>query len=383
MTGAVQRLRILADDLTGALDCAAAFGAGAPVHLGRPASPEAPGLDLVATATRDVPVADLPSLLAPCVPWLRGADLAFKKVDSLLRGNTFDEADHLARAAGLRGLAFAPAFPAQGRLTEGGQQWWVKADGTRTAVAASIREALAARGWRVETGATPPAPAMGDGLVAWVPDVRGDADMDAVAARAVDAGAGWLWCGSAGLAHALARRLPAARPAGSAAPASPASPDVRAAGDAGGPVMLVSASHHPVSREQWQVLRGSPRGGDCLHAEDPRTLARDARGYPPLVDLCASGRLSPGEAAQLLDAQARALAAHAPRPRVLVVVGGDTLLALCRHLGATGLTSQVPLDRPGWGCARMVGGRWDGLVCHTRSGAFGGPRDLLEVVGSV
>ena len=62
------RLRILADDLTGALDCAAAFGAGAPVHLGRPASPEAPGLDLVATATRDVPVADLPGLLAPCVP---------------------------------------------------------------------------------------------------------------------------------------------------------------------------------------------------------------------------------------------------------------------------------------------------------------------------
>jgi uncharacterized protein YgbK (DUF1537 family) len=109
----------------------------------------------------------------------------------------------------------------------------------------------------------------------------------------------------------------------------------------------------------------------------------DSVPYPALIDLSASQRIAPDQAAALLHIQTQAIAVHAPRPRTLVVVGGDTLLALCHALGATGLKSEVALDRPGWGCARMLGGRWDGLVCHTRSGAFGGPQDLLEVLASV
>lgn len=361
------RLRILADDLTGALDCAAAFGAGVPVHLARPASVEADGIDIVATATRDVPAAELPALLQPALAWLCGADVAFKKVDSLLRGNTFDEVDWLARHAPFRGLALVPAFPAQQRMTENGQQWWRQTDGTRTPVAASIRESLQARGWRVDTGPTPPD--LQQGAVAWVPDMLNDGALDAVAAFALQSGSDWLWCGSAGLAHALARHMPA----------RPQPTPVQAVG---GQVMLVSASHHAVSREQWRVLRAA-RGAECHAGEDPSSLHTDASHYARLIDLSATRHLQPEEAAALLHAQAQAIAAHAPRPRTLVVVGGDTLLALCHALGATGLQSEVALDRPGWGCARMLGGRWDGLVCHTRSGAFGGPQDLLEVLASV
>lgn len=360
------RLRILADDLTGALDCAAAFGAGVPVHLGRPASAEASGLDIVATATRDVPSAELPALLSPSLAWLRGAELAFKKVDSLLRGNTLDEVDWLARHGGFAGLALVPAFPAQQRVTEGGQQWWRQADGARTPVAASMVDGLHARGWRVVTTTLPPT--LQDGPVAWVPDVLGDADLDAVAEQALLT-SGWLWCGSAGLAHALARRLPE--------PATATAVD-----SAQGAVMLVSASHHAVSREQWRVLRAA-RGAECHLGEEPTTLAQGAAHYPMLIDLAASTALSPEQAAALLHAQTQTIAAHAPRPRVLVVVGGDTLLALCRALGAQGLQSERALPRVGWGCARMRGGRWDGLLCHTRSGAFGGPQDLLEVLSTV
>ena len=362
------RLRILADDLTGALDCAAAFGAGVPVHLGQPQGVDANGIDIVATATRDVPVADLPALLTPTLAWLRSADVAFKKVDSLLRGNTFGEMDWLARKAQFAGLAFVPAFPAQHRVTEGAQQWWRQADGTRTAVAASIRDSLHARGWRVDTGPTAPDAAG----VAWVPDVLTDAALDQAAQVALQGGCQWLWCGSAGLAHALARRLP---PRAQPTPA----PDMPASN---GQPMLVSASHHPVSREQWRVLREA-HGERCHAGEDPRTLQVDAAHYPALIDLSARQHIAPETAAALLQAQAQAIAAHAPRPHTLVVVGGDTLLALCRALGATGLQSQVALDRAGWGCARMLGGRWDGLVCHTRSGAFGGPQDLLQVLASV
>lgn len=146
--------------------------------------------------------------------------------------------------------------------------------------------------------------------------------------------------------------------------------------------MLVSASHHPVSREQWRVLRAA-RAADCLAGEDPQTLHANAAYDRPLIDLSAAERITPEQAATLLEAQTQAIAAHAPRPRTLVVVGGDTLLSLCQALGASGLQSEVALSRPGWGCARMVGGRWDGLVCHTRSGAFGGPQDLLQVLASV
>ncbi len=361
------RLHILADDLTGALDCAAAFGAGVPVHLGQPASVDAGGIDIVATDTRDVPLAELPPLLTPAMDWLRCADVAFKKVDSLLRGNTFDEANWLARHAPFQGLALVPAFPAQQRVTEGGQQWWRQPDGSRAPVATSICENLQARGWRVETSATPPD--VQPGPVAWVPDVLNDEALHAVAAHALQAGRHWLWCGSAGLAHALARQLPARAQATPVAAAS-------------GQVMLVSASHHPVSREQWRVLRAA-HGDRCHAGENPRTLQVDAAHYPALIDLSATERITPEQATALLHTQTQAIAAHAPRPRTLVVVGGDTLLALCQALGATGLQSEVALERPGWGCARMVGGRWDGLVCHTRSGAFGGPQDLQEVLACV
>jgi uncharacterized protein YgbK (DUF1537 family) len=363
----MKTLRILADDLTGALDCAAAFGAGVPVHLGRPAaSGPVAGLDIVATATRDVPPDALPELLAPSVDWLRGADIAFKKVDSLLRGNTFSEVDLLARQGGFDGIVFAPAFPAQGRVTEAGQQWVVKADGTRSpARAESITQAFQARGWR-----TVDAPAAEPGWL-WVPDVRCDADMDAVVALAARPEASrWLWCGSAGLAHAMARgvELPSLLDA--------APQRERAVGAP----MLISASHHAVSREQWRELRRSRWGHECHAGAEPETLRRAAEGYPRLIDLSPEGLISADEAAALLRKQAALIAEHAPRPGVLVVVGGDTLLALCSALGASGLRSEPALERAGWGCARMIGGRWDGVVCHTRSGAFGEAGDLVQVI---
>ena len=365
------RLRILADDLTGALDCAAAFGAGVPVHLGLPAQIDSFGVDIVATATRDVPVSELPALLSPSTDWLRGADLAFKKVDSLLRGNTFDEVDWLARQMPFAGLAFVPAFPAQHRVTDGAQQWWLQSDGTRAPVNPSIRDSLRARGWHVDTGRNPPD--LQASPVAWVPDVLDDAALDTAARSALQSGQHWLWCGSAGLAHALARHLPQ-RP--------PQQTPLGAMSSTEGQVMLVSASHHPVSRGQWRALR-DVRGAQCHSGEDPRSLEVDAALYPSLIDLSASRPITAEQAAALLHAQTQAIAAHAPRPRTLVVVGGDTLLALCRALGATGLQSEDALDRPGWGCARMLGGCWDGVVCHTRSGAFGKHDDLEQVLKSL
>lgn len=367
----MSRLRILADDLTGALDCAAAFGAGVPVHLGQPTSAAAPGLDVVATATRDVDRAQMQALLAPCLPWLQGADIAFKKVDSLLRGNSLDEVDWLARQDGFQGLVMAPAFPSQGRVTRGGQQWWVRAGQPDAAVAASLAEGLRARGWTVHTGPHPPATEAAPW--AWVPDAVRDADLDRIARLAVSDQGACLWCGSAGLAQALARQGLAVQGLDQACASSDAS------GQAG-PLMLVSASHHAVSRAQWRRLRDSAWGPACHAGVETVGWAEASPDQPLLLDLCAPQPLSPEQAASLLARQAATIAQHGARPHTLVVVGGDTLLALCQALGAQGLQSATPLARSGWGCARMLGGRWDGVLCHSRSGAFGPENDLLEVI---
>ena len=345
------------------------------MHLGALAGVERPPIEIVATASRDVVPGALPALLNPCLPWLRAADVAFKKVDSLLRGNTFDEVDWLARQGGFSGLAMVPAFPAQGRVTEDGQQWWLRPNGERTAVSASIRQSLLDKGWSVASGSVPPAfnstgsDIGSDKPQAWVPDVRNAAEMNAVAEQALNGPSGVLWCGSAGLAQALTQGIP---------PRMDRSPD--AARSTEGALMLISASHHAVTAEQWGVLRQSRWASLCFHAQDPRSLEAPGVPYPAWIDLSAALPLTPVQAADLLAQQVAQIAQHAPRPRILVVIGGDTLLALCQALGATGLRSELPLSRPGWGCAQMLGGRWDGLVCHTRSGAFGTSQDLLQVV---
>ncbi|HET9820326.1 MAG TPA: four-carbon acid sugar kinase family protein [Burkholderiaceae bacterium] len=336
------RIRLLADDLTGALDSAAAFAGAVPVYLDEPGADDAP-VSAVATATRDVPLLGLRRQLARSLAWLPGATLAFKKVDSLLRGNTFAECALAAR--GFERVVFAPAFPAQGRVTLDGRAW-VRQPGSTVLHPIGrqpVIDALAAAGL---TG--PDVPEV------WVPDVRDDADLDAVAALARDpASRRWLWCGSAGLAHALARSLGmAARPA----PVDAVAP----------PVWLVSASRHEVLRRQWARLLAEPAVAPAVEA----------------FAFAAAEPLNPALAAARLGEQMDALVARPARPGALVVIGGDTLRALCVASAATALLSEAS-PRPGWGRARLVGGRFDGLVCHSRSGAFGTDDDLLAMVREV
>jgi D-threonate/D-erythronate kinase len=357
-------LRILADDLTGALDSAAAFAGEVPVYLeAPPVMDDGAPLSVVATATRDIAPAALDFALAPSIPWLAAAGVAFKKVDSLLRGNTFIECAHVAREGRFDRIVFAPAYPKQGRLAINGRAV-VLQPGDASAAPKPIGERSIAESF----GALK--------MPLSVPEVRSDDDLLRVAQGAIDSpGERVLWCGSAGLAQAMAtvleRRASEARPM----PATPA------------PCMLVSASHHPVVRGQWQILAAarlpavfSGRGEGL-----PLDAALNAMQAPfdrALLDLSPAEPLTAEQAATLLAQQIDAIAQRAPRPGTLLVVGGDTLRALCRATGAHALVACVGA-REGWGCARLVGGRWDGTTCHSRSGAFGPPNDLLAMCGLV
>jgi uncharacterized protein YgbK (DUF1537 family) len=195
-----------------------------------------------------------------------------------------------------------------------------------------------------------------EGAQVVIPDLLSDADMDLLASLAHSPQAqSWLWCGSAGLAWALARQVVGATPV--AAKRVPASSQVQ------GLTLVLTASRHPVLRAQLQHLP----------APGAQTVVIDLAEAPPL---------EPAEAQARLTQRMHTLVATQPRPDALVVVGGDTLLALCRACGVRGLQAGAS-PRAGWGRARLEGGLWDGLLCYSRSGAFGPPDDLGALLAAL
>ncbi|MDQ3397025.1 MAG: four-carbon acid sugar kinase family protein, partial [Deinococcota bacterium] len=122
-------LRLLADDLTGALDSAAPFvklcgPIGA--HWRLPADPLSPSA-AISLGTRDEATPLARARFEAAGGIFKGADLAFHKIDSLLRGHPALEID-IACRQGFSLVIVAPAFPAQGRLTRGGLQRFASGD---------------------------------------------------------------------------------------------------------------------------------------------------------------------------------------------------------------------------------------------------------------
>ena len=98
-------LRIVADDLTGALDTAAPFaaaGARLPVRWDRAAQGGSYALD-TETRERSTDRCDW-------VEHLHGAALSFKKIDSLLRGRTPEEIMACLEGGRFRSAIIAPAM---------------------------------------------------------------------------------------------------------------------------------------------------------------------------------------------------------------------------------------------------------------------------------
>ena len=64
---------------------------------------------------------------------------------------------------------------------------------------------------------------------------------------------------------------------------------------------------------------------------------------------------------------------------LLILVGGDGAAAVLDRAGADAVAVEGELA-PGVPVGRILGGRADGLRVVTRSGSFGGPDSLLEIV---
>ncbi|WP_158744520.1 four-carbon acid sugar kinase family protein [Acidisphaera sp. L21] len=353
-------LRLLADDLTGALDTAAEFvGLVGPVHAfwqgARPGI--LPINAAIDTGTRETDEATARAVVSEASAALAGATLAYKKVDSLIRGQTLPELAACYVTGAWQHAVLAPAFPFQGRVTRQGQQF-VAAGGGWTPVGPLLVDALRALGLPANAG-TPGTP-LTPGITVF--DAETDADLDAVVA-AVESDANVLWCGTGGLARALA--------GGHTQPAHPSLP---------GPVLGLFGSDQSVTAAQlaacgvhWTAL---PHGGPASGAYLAEQLRRHGIA---LASLDLPTGLSRAAAALRIGRELHALTTHLPRPGTLVVAGGETLRGLCIALGAESLVVQGRAV-PGVPVSCINGGAWDGVTVVSKSGAFGHPTLLRELL---
>jgi len=353
-------LRVLADDLTGALDSAARFvsvaGPGptpcVPIFWKPPRALVGPAA--IDTGTRELAAADARATADRLACLLDDAEPAFKKIDSLLRGHVAVEV--AVSRQGFDHVIIAPAFPFQGRVTRSGRQLVREPSGWRD-VGPDLVAGLAAAG--IAVALCQPGEAALAGTSLW--DAETDAELQAVAAAGRALSGRVLWCGSGGLAGALAGGL------------APPAPALRA------PVLALIGSDHPASVAQlsaaWAYVHRVARGD----AEEAAPIARRlARGSVAVAVVAPPGsdRLM---ARRHIAAVFAALLTFVDRPGTLFVAGGETLRTVCDCLGAERLDVDGEMV-PGVPASILRGGRWDGLRIVSKSGAFGDAGLLLRLL---
>lgn len=331
---------ILADDLTGALDTAAQFTGRwgeIVVHLGAANRPLPPPC-AVSSETRELARTEAVVRSLSAARSITGG-VTFRKIDSLLRGPWAAELAALHRAGGFGLCVLAPAFPAQGRVTRGG--WQIVPGGPSIDIAARME----AEGIRT-------------GSAFRIEDAENDADLAALIDRFAPEVP--LWCGSAGLARALAGTAPL-RPRLARAP-----------------TLAVVGSDHPVTRGQMEALTGL--GPGMLRWLPPGNGAMPDAGWQGVtaVDFDLPRGADRAGAAAIIAAEPKRLPDRIPKPRRLVVTGGATLAALLGALGARRMRCLGEMA-PGLPLFRIDDGVWPGVEVLSKSGAFGGPKTLARL----
>jgi 4-hydroxythreonine-4-phosphate dehydrogenase len=392
---------IIADDLTGAADCAAAFavsGLPAFVALGE-TSPPSEGVIAWDTDSRAAtPKESAARVEAAAQRALdRGARVLYKKIDSTLRGHVGPEVAALLRAATRAGgraiVIAAPSFPAQGRTMSGGR---VRVDSVpRGEVdlpglellrppgggdSGDLAAMLAGQGLRTARASVAELRAgeLDSTADAVVCDAEDEADLRRIAELGAALPGRVIWVGSGGLARHLPETL-GLRPAEQGLPAF----EPRA-----GPLLVLVGSRSAAAREQMRILCAEP-GVQGFELDPGALLAGEgtagwnvaaerpdhalAAGGDVVLLLARQPAIDPGAARALAAALGRFAAPLAARASGLLATGGDTARALLLALGATGMHLCGEVE-PGVPLGFLDAPRRLPLV--TKAGAFGNASTL-------
>jgi uncharacterized protein YgbK (DUF1537 family) len=344
-------VRLLADDLTGALDTAAefvglcgSFDVTWPEALSTSSSPSL----AIDSGTRELAKAESAEIVGRLAPLLCEGTIAYKKVDSLLRGAWAAELGACLRSGHWASCVVAPAFDYQGRRTRDGQQFARTPDGDWYPVGKKLLAQLKAENIDARQGE--PDTLSHGGVQIF--DAESDRDLDRVVEMGRRLAAPVLWCGSGGLAGALARGSRADVPRHLTKP-----------------VLGLFGSDQAVTASQLEAC-----GEATITLAEGESAARVHRKLAgngvALVKFSLPERLSRAEAARRIAREMTALIAALDPPGTLIVAGGETLKAACVALDAHALQVTGRLV-PGLPRSILQGGRWAGVDVISKSGAFG------------
>ena len=348
-TQATTRWAIIADDLTGAADAAAAYG---PTHTSSVildlgcAWPEAQFLS-INTESRYLPAAEAASVVSSATQRALGQRRrVFKKIDSLLRGNVGVEvAATLAQITQGSGPALAivaPAFPRTGRTTHGGIVHVNGVQHSGGAFGGDVARALADGGLTAEavSGLTERSPeelaahlrdVQERGTAAVVLDAGTDQDLQDIAAAAELLDFPTLLVGSGGLAGHIA-----------------GDPETQQARDAQARqisrTLTVIGSYSGLARQQSEALVAAGAEHitldhaslDC--AEVPRKVAEAMARANVVLTPDPMGAVDKSQALVVAEALARATAAGVGHCDALVMTGGETATAVLKAMGVDSFT---------------------------------------------
>ena len=342
-------LLILADDLTGAADCAARCRrAGMAITISmRPPTPPLPsGAVALTSDSRHLPAAVAARRVAELVAGLRElADITwYKKIDSTLRGNIGSELDAMLDTLERPCAVICPSFPAQNRGLRAGYLSsplpLARPAHLPTLLAQQSRRRVAAIPLAdVEAGAE----RLADRLAAayaqaaqlLVVDAMTDQDLRTILTAVAHALPDALLCGSAGLIGALSLGRSVAEPRHI---------DGEELVQPGGAALLVVGSGSATAHRQIAYLR-QHSGIDTIEIDlaagapdEERRTERDVLLHlpEPSPQVALDGPTARACAAQLAEAALPIIAGS--RPALLALVGGDTALQVLNRLGIERLT---------------------------------------------
>lgn len=385
-------LAIIADDLTGAADTGVAFASQTTTLISLTPYVIPANVVVLSTDSRHLPREEARARVRETVARVSNATWIYKKIDSTLRGDPAGELAEVLNTLGETRALVAPAFPAQGRTTRHGRQCvdgvpleqsaFARAISTSNLVAMfeSIAPVTLLPLEIVRAGTAAIDAHLADARLI-IADAETDADLDTIADAARRAHVR-VWCGSAGLAHALARRLSL----------TPQVPPPRIVLERRGLTLAVIGSRHPRTREQVEFARAQ---GVAIVQPDTDVLT----SKPDLGILTTHSRLmSLKERAAILTTvglddvpiEGRVLAARlaeitqmvvaSRRVGKLVLSGGDIATAVCQALEADVLWLRGEVE-PGVPYGNLFGGfAGSALKVVTKAGGFGNVETLWNAV---
>lgn len=427
------QIAIIADDLTGAMDTGAQFCREGMLTIVYPdvnaiencensGHEYGPEVIVINTGTRGEP----PSVAYNTVKTLcyklqgMGVRCVYKKVDSTLRGNIGSELDAVMDSWNVDIACVAPAFPAMGRITVGGNQLLhgkpIEATEMASDILAPVHDShvptlLSAQSRRKIVHIPLQCVREGmDKLVACIRDAasRGfeilvidsvtQTDLTEVARAVAETHMPAVMCGSAGLAHALPQMLGFAKKHSKAVSSSERT------------VVVVSGSRSQVTRRQIEYLKERIQ----IKQFDLGLGAKPDMSIPELEELgtnmiddmiqaLVNGDdivVSPSSGSGPTDAGGKPLNADGVEMSIaiarvlgtitgkvlesadvhgLVLTGGDTAAGVCERLRVPRV-ALIDEILPGMPVGSVIGGPFDGLILVTKGGAFGDEDALLKAV---